>query len=642
MPDDLHTQEVAYHNSIRLRLPFGSLKKKSRVTISSVSNAPRPDNATSDPTVYDFSVEGHTQFEEPVEIVLPFTPASTTKVGLGVDALTYDESAREWKPMPFAAHKEGNSVSIYTTHLSAFAMSARAGVALSPTMKIGSTPFPGSNEIMDAGTVEQIIRGDSAKAAQQGWAKSMEFFGISSNTGTFIEQAVLEIPGLKSLNGVATKLGVAFGFLQLAIDLASGNTQAASINAAKNLGYSSVALWGSQALQIGSVAVFIFDYTLTKVGETAWEGRTDLYQRAYALYYKEHPRKGSDWSKIVLGVIDSAKSADDVHKGIDSALQSYVTAFWENELVVAEYLERVKKNAQTGGGGLNEKMKAEISAAYRAEIMHLLQETVFPRIPIIIANRYRQNVSQLLGELRAGLDASTTIEVIVKSKDRERSVKNIDVQILVNQEPNRWHGVTDKDGRWSMPCTTLGYLSYGAPKKVKVTVPAENGKDAQSVEADLAYTPGKTTVVVELDGSGVFVGTIEDAQVVPGGDYPVKISGPVTITVASDGKATMDFSLTAKESVGKGTGVTDISSSGKLTGSLVGDDFKASGTVTSTYVSKFKLPRGVNLPPGTGSGTHSAAITATGKRVGNTIRGTLQGAQGKAVRFQATQSNQSP
>ncbi|HQK18992.1 MAG TPA: hypothetical protein PLJ27_16150, partial [Polyangiaceae bacterium] len=28
MPDDLHTQEVAYHNSIRLRLPFGSLKKK--------------------------------------------------------------------------------------------------------------------------------------------------------------------------------------------------------------------------------------------------------------------------------------------------------------------------------------------------------------------------------------------------------------------------------------------------------------------------------------------------------------------------------------------------------------------------------------------------------------------------------------
>ncbi len=638
LPDDLHTQELAYQGSVRLRLPYGSLKKKAKVAISSVSNAPRPKNAASDPTVYDFSVEGHREFEEPVEIVLPYNAKPGSKAGVGVDALTYDESAREWLPVPFAVDKDGKSVVIYASHLSPYAMSTRSGVALSPTMTIGSNPYLGGNDFMDAATVEQIIRGDSAKAAKEGWTKSMEYFGIGSNTGTFIEQAVLEIPGLKTLNGVATKLGVAFGFMQLAIDLASGDKQAASINAAKNLGYSSVALWGSQALQIGSVAVFIFDYTLTKTGETAWEGRTGLYQKAYALYYKEHPRKSSDWSKIILGIIDSAKSPDDVRKGVDGALQSYVTAFWDNELVVAEYLERVKKNDQTGGGGLNEKMKKDISSAYRAEITHVLQETVFPRIPIIIANRNRQKASQLLGELRSGLDRMTTIDVTVRSKDSERSLKNLDVQIAVSQEPDRWHGVTDKEGRWSMQCTTLGYLSYGAPRKVKVTVPAEGGKEALTVEADLAYTPGKTTVVVDLDGAGKFVGKIDDVQVVPGADYPVKIVGPVTITVAQDGKATMDFSLKAQESAGKGAGVADISSTGKLTGTLVGAAFNASGTVTSTYTTKFKLPRGVSLPPGAGAGTSSAAITATGKLAGDTIKGTIQGTQGKPIRFEATRT----
>jgi hypothetical protein len=642
LPDDLRTQELAYQGSVRMRLPYGSLKKKALVTISSVSNAPRPKNAASDPIVYDFSVEGHREFEEPVEIVLPYTAKPGSKAGVGVDALTYDESAREWSVMPFAVEKDGKSVVIFASHLSPYAMSTRSGIAMSPTMTIGSNPYLGGNELMDMGTVEQILRGDSAKAAKEGWAKSMEYFGIAANTGTFIEQAVLEIPGLKALNGVATKLGVAFGFMQLAIDLASGDTQAASINAAKNLGYSSVALWGSQALQIGSVAVFIFDYTLTKTGETAWEGRTGLYQKAYALYYKEHPRKSSDWSKLILGIIDGAKSPDDVHKGIENALQSYVTGFWDNELVVAEYLERVKKNDQTGGGGLNEKMKADISAAYRAQIMHVLQETVFPRIPIIIANRNRQKASQLLGELRSGLDRMTTIEVTVRSKDSERSLKNLDVQIAVSQEPDRWHGVTDKDGRWSMQCTTLGYLSYGAPKKVKVTVPAEGSKEALTVEADLAYTPGKTTVVVDLDTAGNFVGKIDDVQVVPGADYPVKIVGPVTIAVTSDGKATMNFSLKAQESAGKGAGVADISSTGKLTGTLVGAAFNASGTVTSTYTTKFKLPRGVSLPPGAGAGTSSAAINATGKLAGDTITGTIQGAKGKPIRFEATRTAGSP
>ena len=642
LPDDLRTQELAYQTSVRMRLPYGSLKRKAKVTISSVSNTPRPKNAASDPTVYDFSIEGHREFEEPVEIVLPYTATPGTKAGVGVDALTYDESTREWSVVPFAVEKGGKSVVIYASHLSPYAMSTRSGIALSPTMTIGSNPYLGGNELMDTGTVEQILRGDSAKAAKEGWTKSMEYFGIASNTGTFIEQAVLEIPGLKTLNGLATKLGVAFGFMQLAIDLASGDRQAASINAAKNLGYSSVALWGSQALQIGSVAVFIFDYTLTKTGETAWEGRTGLYQKAYALYYKEHPRKSSEWSKIILGIIDGAKSPDDVHKGVENALQSYVTAFWDNELVVAEYLERVKKNDQTGGGGLNEKMKADISSAYRAEIMHVLQETVFPRIPIIIANRNRQKASQLLGELRSGLDRMTTIEVTVKTKDSERSLKNLGVQIAVSQEPDRWHGVTDKDGRWSMQCTTLGYLSYGAPKKVKVTVPAEGSKEARSVEADLAYTPGKTTVVVDLDTAGNFVGKIDDVQVVPGADYPVKIVGPVTIAVAPDGKATMTFSLKAQESAGKGAGVADISSTGKLTGTLVGAAFNASGTVTSTYTTKFKLPRGVSLPPGAGAGTSSAAINATGKLAGDTIKGTIQGAQGKPIRFEATRTAGSP
>jgi len=196
-----------------------------------------------------------------------------------------------------------------------------------------------------------------------------------------------------------------------------------------------------------------------------------------------------------------------------------------------------------------------------------------------------------------------------------------------------------------MQCTTLGYLSYGAPKKVKVTIPAEGSKEARSVEADLAYTPGKTTVVVDLDTAGNFVGKIDDVQVVKGADYPVKIVGPVTIAVAPDGKATMTFSLKAQESAGKGAGVADISSTGKLTGTLVGAVFTASGTVTSTYTTKFKLPRGVSLPPGAGAGTSSAAINATGKLAGDTITGTLQGtqgAQGKPIRFQATRTAGSP
>jgi hypothetical protein len=397
-----------------------------------------------------------------------------------------------------------------------------------------------------------------------------------------------------------------------------------------------VSLWGSQALQIGGVAVFIFDYTLTKTGETAWEGRTGLYQKAYALYYKEHPRKSTDWTKRIMAVIDSAKSPVDVHNAIEADLQSYVSEFWGNAETIAAYLDRVKQNDQTGFGGLNTKLENDISAAYKAEIMHVLQETVFPRIPILIANKKRQQVWQVLQELRNGLDQSTTISVQVKSKDSKRSLKNIDVQIETDREPNLWHGVTDNSGHWSMQCTTLGYLAYDAPKKVKVNLPAEGTNAAVTMEVPLSYTPGKTDVIIELDGDGNFVGKIHQVQVVQGADNPVTMDGPVTIAVTPDGSAVMTFTLPITESAGKGAGVAHISASGRLTGTLTGSTFSATGTITSTYATTFKVPAGVKIPKGAGAGSSSAAATATGTLQGDTIKGTIQGGKGVPVHFEAT------
>ncbi|MEH6740580.1 MAG: hypothetical protein V7695_18855, partial [Sulfitobacter sp.] len=237
-------------------------------------------------------------------------------------------------------------------------------------------------------------------------------FGAGGSAGTIAEN-VLEMGGLKNVNGAMTNLGLFMTVWQVNIDLCSGDINSAGINAYKGiLGYA-IGKWGSSALQVANVATFVIDVALQEFGKGAWLARTDAWRQVYTKYYRERDtgaeageygvqpiwseskekkltrlkaqteggRTINEWKFLLDYYRQKARSPGGFEALVLAEVQNYVARFWESAEFEVE--SRDIDSSVFGfarGASLTEGIKQKLEEEHRAKLMAVLVKKVFPEI----------------------------------------------------------------------------------------------------------------------------------------------------------------------------------------------------------------------------------------------------------------------
>lgn len=436
---------------------------------------------------YDISTEDMKEFTDIIKISLDYD-SSFIQNGdeeKNVKAAYFNEAKKEWEPVYFEVDKKNKKVNILTTHLSTYGVftvkdeNSRIAkiidVQYAPSLPAGIGDSYA--EIIQAGLSGST---DNRKAFELGFNAASDWLGISGAGLTAITQTVYATEFVNGLSNAFTNVGLAAAFVQAAYDFSKGDDVALYGNLTKNVSYFAVSKWGSSALQLGFVGVYAIDYSLNKFMNEAWDGRKEIWQRAYNEYYsKEKKMTDKDWyNKFYWIWQDSIPSKDPnlMKDRINYALNEYCNAFWNlPEEDQAFWQSEVQKTGFSGGGGLNEGLKEEISKAARYELIKRLQETVFPRLEANIRLKLGEDYRKELLSLRNYLNKKVNVTIIERLKPEEKS--KLQGYILrfapLNDDANKatWTGKVNSTGTTKTHFTILGHIQSGQPNKLLLFKP---------------------------------------------------------------------------------------------------------------------------------------------------------------------------
>ena len=304
---------------------------------------------------------------------------------------------------------------------------------------------------------------------------------ISGAALTTITQTMYASEFAEGLGGAFTNVGLAGAFVQAAYDFSRGDDTVLFTNLTKNLSYFSVGKWGTNALNLAFVGVYAIDYSLNKFATEAWDGRKEIWYEAYKEYYKqENKRSYKEWYSKLYWIWQDNKDSKDpnaVSNKINEAIDEYTNAFWNlPEEDQAFWQSEIQKTGFSGGGGLSEGLKKEISAAAKAELVATMQETVFNRLEQKITAQLMEDYRKELINLKNYLNKKIEVLITENIKENETSeYAGYTVRFAPLGEnvykPN-WTGKVKEDGTVRTVFTPLGHIQSGAPDKLLLFEPS--------------------------------------------------------------------------------------------------------------------------------------------------------------------------
>lgn len=586
----------------KVLFPPGAVAKKSPLQVSRITGLESPAEASLGATL-DVRLGGLTRFDEPLSLELPYDPAKVlTKRGKRASllALSYDPVKKTWETVPFSVDERRHVLRVDASHLSMFSAVFPKPITISPRARIEYAPYPFAVDFADAATAENILKGSTAAAAEEGWKASMEWFGIGQAVATLGEEgaAFASYMGaatvLGKVNELAGNLGLAFALVQFGLDMSKeGNERIAVGNALKAIGFDAISRWGTSAMKVAGVGVFILDYSIGKFADAAWSGRKDLWAKAFACYYEKNGRNHAQWLSRLKTIVSAAPDPNAASAGIRAEIVSYSKEIWTVEEVELGLCQADVGAAWKGaGGGLREDLKRDLSTEYARQLYSDLRPE-FDALSKWATAQQQARTHQLLEELRGRFNQKTVIEVVLKTKDPKKKIADLAVAIPTRKDAALWRGKTDAKGAFTMEVTGLGYMLYGSPNEVTVTLDAPPGKAPETRSAKLSFKPGKTRVEVDLDGAGgTFEGELFSTYTGPGLDGPVPMKGPIRIVVDDDGAVKATFDVKTGFTAGRGATTMASTSTGTLTGRLEGEKLTAKGTVSTQMKVVVRLPNG--------------------------------------------------
>ena len=291
----------------------------------------------------------------------------------------------------------------------------------------------------------------------------------------------------------------------------------------------------SSAMNLCMISVAIIDYSLNKFAEEAWAGRKELYRAAYQLYYSEGQegyRSRYDWYDLFWpGFIKDGMTESRISYLIDGYVTKYCDEFWENTDRIATYLALAKDIGFTSGGGLNEKIKKEISDEYRQYLYNNKDRLpeVFERIGEKLKKRQYDIMKDQMISYAYHMDKYVTLHL----KDVNASggssdyagykvkFKRLPISII---DPEYWECKLNDKGEGDIKFRLFGYVAANVSPQLVVVSPS--GKEEISIPLK-NIQPG--TNIVEFgkkkeEEKSASVSPTELTFVAEGGTQSVKVT----------------------------------------------------------------------------------------------------------------------
>jgi hypothetical protein len=629
-------QVLDYQGKLKVTVPKGILKSKTRLTLSSVSGAPLTDGITSVRSAYDVALGNLHQFDDFIQVELPIDPSVAAKTRRVL--VTWDETSRRWEPVVYRPTPGRPTLTVFTRHLSTFADAEPGGGKLSPTMQLppGRSTGAGGQTDKLSQAVSKLSRGEplGESAFELGFESFNENFALTAAGFTFGEEA-LEMTGLKSINEGFTKLGYGLAAFQLYMDLMSEKRDSdrtkTVLNAMKNVGMIAIGE-GWSALKIAGCAVTIIDISLSRFANAAIRGRREEWNRTYRAYYAaDLPRSDGQWYQILKGIVDRNKDPDALRAAIQKEVDDYTKQGWIEDGRLAPHFP----GGFSFDAGISEALQQDISNGFKNDLFQ-------GPVGKALADIQKRMVAQIAEEndatqkkIAAEFNLVRTLDVSVESPDPKQNLGGLAFEVPVAKNPAAWQGKTDKDGKFKMQFTLAGFLAYGAKGPAKLKVPMPGSPEPKVFTAPIRIAGQVVKVVFKLNPTaGEFAGKMGGTAKVPGYDGPVVFDGPANVTIDPSNQVSMNFTATSSPTAGKGMAKLSLSVTGKLNGTLDGKKVSMKGSGSAKYDLTFnvKLPGGAPkglFGPRSGSSNPSFAAEGTLSDDGTRIQGTVRDADAK-------------
>lgn len=490
--------ETTRIGSETLALDLGAypLRQEAECRITPVDSPPALEGA--EIQAYSFEIDTEEELLSVMELTIPYdADALNGQSPAGnIAAAYYNQETAQWEPVPFRVNQEAQTITIYTDHLSVYGCfevtdpntrEAYAAYAIPAFAMIGVQGMDAdaiiTNAVLNGGAPAE----DAIDAGLSIMDSVLNFSSAGVDTSAYLA-------GISGSSGAATSsllgdIGERMGQLGLLCSIAqvsygmyniyNGDTDAVFpcyANALKGIvGYTAGKL-GARLYSLAFVGVLAVEYSINSFAEEAWSGRKDIYQEAYALYYASHDVKRSarDWAEIFIQAKATASSAERYQLRVDGLVQRYVEQFWEDETTVAEYQSQAQEQGFTGGGGLNERIKAEISADYKLELFRGVLQDAFKLIAEKEAMAAERALLAELNAIRQELNQTCTLELYDATVSDEQPVSDAaGAKVAVTLpdsviDAESWSVTLNERGEGRIQFTLLGYLMAGAPTELKV------------------------------------------------------------------------------------------------------------------------------------------------------------------------------
>ena len=318
-------------------------------------------------TAYDFSIRG----DDPLGVMtleIPFTAPDNE-----VFAAYYNSESGEWEPVVFEYDIERKCAVIYTTHLSSYGLFT----VKNENTRNALLAYTYNLELAEVNINEAIRMLENAMEDPDTFYE--DCFNLISNSVSIHSSITTNLVDLASglssyvptfsegLKDNVTKFGYLLTGIEVVNAFMNDDKPAAvwkMFDAAVGFNMDKItSLSGTASMAAGLFSVGLVNYALNEFISTALQGRTDMYERAYNLYYKEKGRSTAEWVHLIRVMVETGKDPEETGMNISAEIKRYVNQFWEDELTVAEYGKDANPEAWSSGslGGLNDSIKKEIS-----------------------------------------------------------------------------------------------------------------------------------------------------------------------------------------------------------------------------------------------------------------------------------------
>jgi hypothetical protein len=296
---------------------------------------------------------------------------------------------------------------------------------------------------------------------------------------------------------------------------------------------------GTTSMAAGMFSLGVVNYALNEFISTALQGRTDMYAKAYNLYYKEKGRKTADWVHLIRGMVEKGTDPEETGKAIAAEIKRYAYEFWEDQTTVGIYGQDANPGAWSSGslGGLNDNIKQEISEYHRADIERIVSN-ILNRIQIENKNKMMEDIRKELLNFQKKMNSVVTITVKDSKAQKEPShfagaiLRFTELPSSI-QDPEKWQAVISDQGTAKIQFRVLAHLLADSPRRMELV----------RKEGD------KETVLIRFRAKfSVPESKLDLADLYPKTDFPKNIGGSYTVSMynTTTDKTIDDLTLTVK------------------------------------------------------------------------------------------------